>query len=213
MAMLERDQVKKEIVAKSQMKSVGIEMEKTRTGIKFVYENKQIIADLEHLGFSLDILKVQGGEMPLPELAVHVDEQASLESYWSAIAEKSRYELMLEQDKFNWWFESKYSKCFNELQMNGVPKPIQKEVEARISFKYKDILNKKRKRLRDAEYKYRILCNACHASLVTKGKMLQTLRNIIQGGNSKMPITDVPTIETETKTIKELDITSLRIGG
>lgn len=212
MSILERDQVKKEIVAKSQLKSVGIEMEKTRTGIKFVYENKQIIADLEHLGFSLDMLKVQGGEMPLPELAVHVDEQASLEAYWSAIAEKSRYELMLEQDKFNWWFESKYSKCFNELQMNGVPKPIQKEVEARISFKYKDILNKKRKRLRDAEYKYRILCNACHASLVTKGKMLQTLRNIIQGGNAKMPITDTPSIEIETKTAKELDVTNLRMG-
>jgi len=213
MAISERDPVKKEIIAKSQLKSVGIEMEKTRTGIKFVYENKQIISDLDHLGFSLDILKVQGGEMPLPELAVHVDEQATLESYWSAIAEKSRYELMLEQDKFNWWYESKYSRCFNELQMNGVPKPIQKEVEARISFKYKEIMERKKKKLRDAEYRYRLLCNACHASLVTKGKMLQTLRNIIQGGNTKMPITDVPTLEIETKETKSLDITNLRIGS
>jgi hypothetical protein len=182
MSISERDQVKKEIVAKSQLESVGIKPIKTKTGIKFIYENTQIISDLEHLGFSLDILKVQGGEMPLPDLAVHVDEQASLEAYWSALAEKSRYELMVEQDAFNYWFESKYSRCFNELQMHGVPKPIQKEVEARISFKYKEILTKKKKKLRDAEYRYRLLCNACHASLVTKGKMLQTLRNIIQGG-------------------------------
>jgi hypothetical protein len=210
MSISERDQVKKEVVAKSQLKSVGISLEKTKTGIKFVYENTQIINDLGHLGFSMDILKVQGGEMPLPELAVHVDEQASLEAYWSGLAEKSRYELMLIQDSFNYWYEAKYSRCFNQLQMHGVPKPIQKEVEARISFKYKDILIKKKKKLRDAEYRYRLLCNACHASLVTKGKMLQTLRNIIQGGNAKMPITDMPSIETET--IKA-DVTHLRVGN
>jgi hypothetical protein len=210
MSISERDQVKKEVVAKSQLKSVGISLEKTKTGIKFIYENTQIINDLGHLGFSLDILKVQGGEMPLPDLAIHVDEQASLEAYWSGLAEKSRYELMLVQDSFNYWFESKYSRCFNELQMQGVPKPIQKEVEARISFKYKEILIKKKKKLRDVEYRYRLLCNACHASLVTKGKMMQTLRNIIQGGNTKMPITDMPTIETETK---KVDVTCLRIGS
>jgi hypothetical protein len=210
MAISERDPVKKEIVAKSQLESVGICLKKTKAGIKFVYQNTQIIDDLGHLGFSLDILKVQGGEMPLPDLAIHVDEQASLEAYWSALAEKTRYELMVMQDEFNYWFESKYSRCFNELQMQGVPKPIQKEVEARITFKYKEILCKKKKRLRDIEYRYRLLCNACHASLVTKGKMMQTLRNIIQGGNTKMTISDVPSIETETR---KVDVTCLRIGS
>lgn len=206
----ERDLPKKEVVAKTQLNSLGIHLEKTKTGIRFVYENKQTLSDLEQLGFSIDILKVQGGEMPLPELAVHVDEQASLEAYWSGQAERARYELMEAQDSFNYWFENKYSKCFNDLQMNGVPKPIQKEVEARISFKYKDILLKKKSKLRKLEYRYRLLCNACHASIVTKGKMMQTLRNIIQGsGNSKMITTDMPSIDVKKE---ELDITNLRMG-
>lgn len=189
--MVERDRPPEHIIAKGQMKSVGITIEKSKDGIKFVFSDKQVVDELRQLGFSLEMLQVHGGEMPLPILATHVDEQAALEAYWGAQAEKARYEFMIEQDSFNYWYEAKYSTCFHELQDRGVSKPIQKEVEARISKKYPKGLKIRKDALRKKEYRYRLLCNACYASIVTKGKMMQTLRNIIQGNTYKMPLMDV----------------------
>lgn len=191
----ERDKPPIEKISKNIMGSVGISTKKTKGGIKFVFKNKEIIGDLKQLGFSISILKVGGGEMPLPILREHVDNQAALEAYWGAMAETARYQFMVIQDEFNYWFEAKYALCFRELQDRGVPKPIQKEVEARISLKYKKLLLGKKNKLRLAEKNYRVLANACYTSIVTKGKMMQTLRNIIQGGGTRMPLVDVDITE------------------
>lgn len=194
-----------EKISHNLVRSVGIKIKKTMGGIKFVYR-AEIVSELNQLGFSIDILKVRGGEMPLPLLHKHVDEQAAQEAYWSAQAEKARYELSVAQDEFDYWFESKYARHFGELQDRGVPKPTEKEVNARISAKCQGSLRKKKAHIRKLETRYRLLHNACYASIVTKGKMLQTLRNIIQGGTVR-----APSIEVEN--LGEADLTNLRGGG
>jgi hypothetical protein len=202
----EKDKPPIEQITPTLLKSVGVVLQKDKDGIKFIFKDKKVLDDLAQLGFSIDILRVAGGEMPLPILAEHLDNQAALEAYWAARAEKARYEFMKTQDIFNYWYESKYARCFRELQERGVPKPIQKEVEARISREYGKVLKIKKEELRLAEYNFRILHNACFASMVTKGKMMQTLRNVIQGGNIKVPL-----IETEDHS--NIDVKRIRVEG
>jgi hypothetical protein len=200
--MSEKERPPVEVIAPALLKSVGVSLiKKDKGGIKFVFKDQKVLDDLAQIGFSIDILRVGGGEMPLPILAEHVDNQASLEAYWAARAEKARYELMNAEDNFQYWYESKYAKAFSDLQDRGVPKPIQKEVEARISMKHRNELSRRKAAVRTAEYNYRILHNACLASMVTKGKMLQTLRNIIQGGNTKFPLVEV---EKDTPNLNNL---------
>lgn len=166
---------------------------------KFIY-NQTTIDDLKQLGFSIEILRVNGGEMPLPELSIHVDEQASLEAYWNAQAEKARYKLKLAEDKYKYWYETKYNQCFSELVDMGVPKPIQKEVESRIAEQYSKVLRQKQEKLRKVEYRYRMLMNCCVASIVTKGRMMQSLRNIVQGNTYKMGTLD-PEVMSENNSL------------
>lgn len=195
-----RDKPPLEVIAKNLLNSVGIKVEKTTVGIKFVYKNKQIIDDLEQLGFSIDVLKMRGGETPLPILGRHVDEQASLEAYWSAQAETARYQLSVAQDSYDFWFETKYAICFVQLQDRGVPKPTQNEVNARISKCFPKAMLSKKIHIRKLEHNYRMLHNACLASIVTKGKMLQTLRNIVQGsGYVKLPSVENETIGSDNE--------------
>lgn len=193
------------IISAQLLNSVGIRIKKTMSGIKFVYR-QEVVDELKQLGFSIDMLKVKGGEMPLPLLRQHVDEQAAQEAYWSSQAEIARYELSVEEDKYNFWYESKYSKCFGQLQERGVPKPTKQEVDARISLKYGTVMLKNKEHLRKIERRYRLLYNACFAAIVTKGKMLQTLRNIIQGGSIKIPA-------VENEVIGEVDLSNVKVGG
>ncbi len=199
-----RDKPPLEVIAKTLLNSVGIKVEKTNVGIKFVYKNKQIIDDLEQLGFSIDVLKMRGGETPLPVLGTHVDEQAALEAYWSAQAEVARYKMSVAQDEFDFWFENHYATCFVQLQERGVPKPTQTEVNARISKIFPKAMMKKKLHLRKLEHNYRMLHNACLSAIVTKGKMLQTLRNIVQGSG----FVKLPTVENEIGN-SEVDIDNL----
>jgi len=187
------------------LKSVGVKLSKTKTGIKFVFTDIQVIDDLKQLGFSIDMLRVLGGEMPLPALAIHVDEQAALEAYWGAQAEKARYLYMLAQDEFEYWYQGKYSKFLSIISESVKTKPTQKEVEGRIARKCGKELKSKKDKLRILERDYRVLHNACFASIVTKGKMMQTLRNIVQGGNVRMPSVDA---EVETVNITKIKATS-----
>ena len=195
MKKLKTSEVEKEKIAPLLMKNMGVGLKKKGNSVRFVFKNNQILDELSQLGFSLDILIVGGGSLPLPLLREHVDNQSALEAYWGSMAEKSRYMLSVAQDNFNHWYELKYAKCFAELQERGVPKPIQREVEARISFRHSGQLLKRRKKIRKLEQNYRILHNVCYMSVLTKGKMMQTLRNIIQGGNNRMPDIGVETPE------------------
>lgn len=198
-----REQPDIQLTGKMLLNSVGIRIRKTMSGIKFVYK-QETIDELKQLGFSIDILKVKGGSMPLPLLRRHVDEQATLEAYWSAQAEGLRYKLSVAQDNYNFWYEAKYARCFVQLQNRGIPKPTKAEVDARISLKFPKDIRKRKERVRKLEHLYRILHNACYVSVVTKGKMLQTLRNVIMGGTYK-----APSIENE---VIGNDISNMRVG-
>jgi hypothetical protein len=167
-------------IAKTLLNSKGVEVKTEKNGIKFVFHDNYVIDELKQLGFALDILKVQGGEMPLPVLAIHIDEQASLEAYWSGLAEKARYEFSVVNDNFDYWYQGKYALISDSIFKEEGKKPTQKEIECKIVKKYRKILDKKRSIVRKAEHNYRILSNVCFASVVTKGKMLQSLRNILQ---------------------------------
>lgn len=203
---IEETEVISEIIAPVLLNSVGIHVKETHNGLKFVYSDKGIVDELGQLGFSIDVLKMQGGETTLPILADHLDEQSALEAYWSALAEKARYELKVCEDEFEMWYSVLYSQSFSALQDRGVPKPTQKEVEARISRKKPNELRSKKNKLRIFERRYRILKNACWASIVTKGKMLQSLRNVIQGDN-KYGLR-IPNIDNEVG--DDLDITNIK---
>jgi hypothetical protein len=182
-----------EYISKQLLHSMGVRVKKTMSGIKFVYR-KEIVDELQQLGFSIDLLKVKGGELPLPVLREHVDEQASQEAYWFAQAEKARYEFSVGEDDYNFWYNGIYGKMFTKLQEDGVSKPTEKEVNAAIADNYPKNLKKRKEHLRVLERRYRMLFNCCCASIVTKGKMMQTLRNIIQGGNIKMASVDTEVI-------------------
>lgn len=187
-----KDRPPMEIIAPTLLRSVGVRVEKTGSGMKFIYR-PDIVRELDQIGFSLNVLKMTGGEVPLPILQQHLDEQSTLEAYWSAQAETARYKYSVASDNWDFWFENKYAECFNELQNNGVPKPTEKEVKAIITKTFPKNIKKKKERLRRLEWKYRMLNNCCYASIVTKGKMLQSLRNVIQGSQSVR----IPSVETE----------------
>jgi len=187
----------KEKVAKRQLKSMKVKVWEDKGN--FVFEFRpEIISEIRQLGFILEVLEVGGGELPLPALADHIDKQAALEAYWSAAAERARYKLQLQQDKWDRWYNKAYMWAFDELKLvDGVPKPTAREIEAKIYKTFSKKYDKKKEKLREFEYNYRLLCNVCHASIVTKGKMLQSLRNILQGSNAdgievkRTEITDV----------------------
>lgn len=194
---------KTDIPPQAILRTVGIEIKKNNEGgMKFVFNDTKVIDDLKQIGFSLDVLRFQEGDLSLPELEQHLEVQAALEAYWSAKAEKQRFIFSCVEDEYNIWYEKVYAQRFDYLQnKKGIGKPTQKEVDAAISKKYPSTMAKKLKKKREAEYNYRILNNAIYTSIVTKGKMLQSLRNTIQGqsGGFGQGLNSRDTIGVETK--------------
>lgn len=203
--MIQERKIPIEFIAKKLLNSMGVRVKKTMSGIKFIYR-EEIIKELDQLGFSLNLLKVRGGEMPLPVLHKHVDEQAAQEAYWSSQAEKARYEYSVGEDDYNFWYSKIFGEIFHKLQEDGIQKPTEKEVNAEIAKKYPKNLKKRKEHLRVLERRYRMLFNCCYASIVTKGKMMQTLRNIIQGGQIKMA-------SVEIETIGSSDLSNIKVQG
>jgi len=173
----------KAIKTRAKLKSMGIKTWR-RKG-EFVFEFRpEILDEAKQLGFVIDILEVGGGSLPLPALADHMDKQAALEHYWSTAAEIARFELEEAKGKWNVWYMERYLWAFNHLKdLEGIPKPTKLEVESTIYDKYKKQYKKFQHHLRKLEKNHRILSNACHAAIITKGEMMRSLRNIIQGGD------------------------------
>ena len=164
---------------------MGIKVWKRKGEFTFEFR-PEIIKEAKQLGFVIDVLEVGGGNLPLPALADHLDKQAALEHYWSSAAEVARFEWEESKAKWYTWYMERYNWAFNHLKdFEGITKPTKQEVEAQVYVKYKKIWNKRQEKLRKAERNYRILSNACHASIITKGEMMRSLRNIIQGSDLK----------------------------
>lgn len=173
----------KGIIAKALLKHEGVDIKFKEGSYVFVIPAK--IADdiKKSYGFSFDMLSV-GGELPLSELATHVDEQAALEARVSLCCEVAHYALQAAQNEFEMWYNSLYYKCrkFLNNEHKGV---TEKYVEGYIITKYGDKYRARKKALTDLEMQYRLLNNVFRSAVITKGELLPTLRNIIQGSGNK----------------------------
>ncbi len=130
--------------------------------------------------FSMDMLKV-GGDIPLPDLAVHCDEQASTQCHIGMMAEIVRYQLKQKQDEYDRWYNAIFYKTKNFMQKNNEKNITDKGVESRLKFKNQKKLRCFQSAINELEMQYRILDNVIKASVITKGILLPTIRNIVQG--------------------------------
>lgn len=161
--------------ARACMKKAGIKMNMDSVGNIKVYIPKETEKQLESLyKFSAKELSI-GGDIPPEELARHLDRQSSEESRASVIAEHLRHEWMLLQVEYSVWYEQK----FVEIKTNSTDRPSDKAVHARIVSRFPKAYSKWQRRLISAESSYRLVNNAMRAPLITKGRLLQSLRAIV----------------------------------
>ena len=179
MAKSKAEDVKLVVKSRSLLKSQGIKVD-GRSGIHFkIPENiAKMIKDT--FNFSVEQLSV-GGNITLPDLAVHLDEQPSIEFHISGLCEYCRHMLRTAEDEHEIWYNKTYYKCRKYLQEQGEKAPSEKVVVGRLTFKYGKEYSKRKAELRHVEFEYRMLNHVIRSSVITKGMMLPTLWNIIQG--------------------------------
>lgn len=166
--------------AVGQLRSMGIKVKRNEAGTYSFVIPKSVEEKLRKVyEFSIEELSV-GGDIPLGELARHVDEQPASEARAGLVAEVLRHEL----NKVTLEYEAWYNKIFWECKSKLDGKPSDKSVNAYLIRRYSKKWKMWQKRLADAEFAYRLMNNAIRAAWVTKGRLLQTLRVIIQGDSS-----------------------------
>lgn len=165
--------------AKNLLRSKGVKYK--ADGNSYIFYVPEHLADMiyEQFNFSFDMLRVSK-ELPLVELAQHMNDQAGMEAYASHLAEVQRYQLSVLETAYDIWYNQKYQIAMEKLKRSGMS-TTEKSIKAHIIYKYEKVYKRKKAAINEAEFKYRLLCNVVHAAIVTKGKMLQSLRNIIQG--------------------------------
>jgi hypothetical protein len=166
------------------LKSERIKLKNSDGDYVFVIPEKIYNDVIDQCKFSLDQLMV-GGDIPLPDLAKHIDEQSAWEARIGFMAETVRYQWECAKDEFeNWWEKTSYEVREVYIEEVGKP-PTEKTISNCIHSQHGDeylALSSKCKKL---EYKYRLFNHVIRAAIVTKGTLLPTLRNIIQGNNSE----------------------------
>ena len=173
----------KGVIARSNLKNMGIDVSLDRnTGSLVFIIPKQIEEDIKkHYRFNVDMLRV-GGDIPLPDLAVHADEQSSIEFHIGTVTEFVKHQLEQKRAEYDLWYEQVYfkSRCYL-VKKEGLKGITEKYISSYIADRYhKKIMVKKRK-IMELEMQYRMLNNVIRASIVTKGTLLGTIRNILQG--------------------------------
>jgi len=161
------------------MKAVGIITKKKANGFTISIPANIWDQAEKEFNFSFNMLKV-GGDLSLAELAEHMDMQSANEATFGSLAEIVRYQKELMDIDFETWYSSKFYLAKNKLPTG---KNTDKAVHAYILKKWPEEYKDKKRVLCDLEFKYRLLNNAIFSAVVTKGKMLQSLRNILQGNN------------------------------
>ena len=172
----------KSINSRKNLKTNGVKVKRDNAGLTFIIPKHVEENIRKHYNFNADMLNV-GGDISLADLAIHMDEQASVEFHVNMMAEYVLYEYNLKQDEYEAWYNKLYYKTKEFLQKDNKT-VTEKMVAARIQVKHSDEIRDKKKELRDLEFKYRILSKVISSALTTKGIMLPSLRNIIQGNNS-----------------------------
>ena len=153
--------------------------------------------------FSIDMLSV-GGDIGLPELAIHCDEQAAKEAEIGMLAEFVRYQHKQAEEEYDAWYWSTFNKVKTFLIEKGEKNLTDKSVEARLKAKYGKSLIRRKNNINLLEMQFRLLNNVIKASLVTKGMLLGSIRNIIQGKDGQ-GIGNIP-LGIAKKTRKKLKI-------
>lgn len=171
------------VVSRSLIKKSGIKVKKESNG-RFKFDIPEKVQDdiKRHYNFNVDMLSV-GGELSSADLAVHLDEQATIECHVSTLAEYSRYELKEAQDEYEVWYERMFYKVKQNLIKREVKNLTDKTVVSRLSARYGDEMLKRKRNINELEFKHRLLANVIRSSVVTKGMMLPSLKNIIHGSH------------------------------
>jgi len=170
----------RDIIARTLLKRNKIGVRKKKGNYVFVVPHDLANKLVQEYSFNFEQLKV-GGDIPLPELARHVDEQASLEAEFSLVCEISRYTLENERLVYEEWHESLSYKCRAFLQEKHNKAPTEGQLKNYMFSKYGKKIRKKKMKIVELEAQYRILNNVIRSAIVVKGQLLPTLRNIVQG--------------------------------
>lgn len=164
------------------LKHENIKVRKRKGKYVFILPSGKIDALTKTYNFSFEQLEI-GGDIPLAELAKHIDQQASLEANIGLVAEIVRYKLENERIHYDDWYEKIYYQCRLKIEEETL-KPTEKQISSYICNhkKYgKKNIDWKLK-LSEMEAEYRIINNVFRSALIAKGKLLPTLRNIVQDG-------------------------------
>lgn len=166
------------------LKSERVKIRKQDGDYIFTIPEKIYNDVIDQCNFSLDQLKV-GGDIPLPDLAHHIDEQAAWEARIGFMCETVRYQWECAKEELDNWLEKIAYIVRKKLIEDLGKSPTEKAVTNYIHSEYEEtylVFTAKCKRL---EYKYRLFNHVIRAAIVTKGTLLPTLRNIIQGNTGE----------------------------
>jgi hypothetical protein len=170
----------KEVIPRALLKQKGVRV-KTKGG-KYVFNIPADLATklIEEYAFSFDQLKV-GGDIPLAELAIHIDEQASLEANVGQACELMKHQLELLRLKYEEWYESKSWKARVWNKKNSKHAFTEGALKSYLYAKYGKQITEKKRELQELETSYRLINNVIRQAIIVKGTLLPTLRNIVQG--------------------------------
>jgi len=132
----------------------------------------------EGYDFSLDQLSV-GSDIPLSELAKHIDDQAALEARAGIYAETARHTLELKKQEYERWEVSLLQKVRKRV-LEQTPKASETLIKATFFNKYTKKISTFKKDIANHDYQYRLLKVMLDA-IKRKGELLPTLRLITQG--------------------------------
>ena len=162
------------------MKSSSIKIKKINGKMTFVLPEDLAKMITEVYSFSLEQLRV-GGDIPLHDLAVHMDEHATLEASASMAAEEARHLKEIEQLTYDSWYETKCN-IIREWWHDKYGKwPTDKQTIGRMMTMHGKEHSKRKKALIDLEASYRILHNVIKSAVIVKGDKLRSMRPILQG--------------------------------
>jgi hypothetical protein len=170
----------RQIVSRSLLKHSNVKVGRERDTYVFVIPADTAERIKQEYSFSFDQLKV-GGEISLPELAVHIDEQAASEARWGTVCEIARHKLEVEKLVFEEWYENLLYKCRVHLENIRKGTVTEGTIKGYAYHKHGAEIAQRRQKQLDLELQYRMLNNVIRAALAVKGQLLPTLRNIVQG--------------------------------
>ena len=178
---------RKHLINRSLLNSERIKVKSSNGDLVFKVPEEIEEQLLKAIGFSFDNLRVGSGAS-LGALAAHINEHPVQEAYIGAETEKVRYALEIARTSMRIWEERSHHRMRKVLVDQGISKPTEKQISQAVfsNSKMRDEFLQIDKCLKSLEYKYRLLNNVVRSALETKGVLLPTLRNLIQGKNPNM---------------------------